>query len=169
MPINKKVKNAALGVLVLLLLIQFYRPARNVSNDTTFAIIKKYAVPDSVQAILKSSCYDCHSNNTVYPWYANIQPVSFWLDDHIEEGKEHLNFDAFLTYRPNRQLHIIQGVKKTLKNDDMPLFSYTLIHHYAKLSPDQKNQIYAWTDSVAASLKASYPADSLVWKRRKRD
>ncbi len=168
MPLNKKIKTTALVILVLLVIIQFYRPSRNLSNDDTYAIGKKYQVPDTVQAILKSSCYDCHSNNTVYPWYANIEPVSAWLANHIDEGKEHLNFSEFLTYRPNRQLHIIQGIKKAVKKDGMPISSYTLIHTYAKLSPGQKDQLYAWTDSVAATLKATYPADSLVWKNKKK-
>jgi hypothetical protein len=168
MPVNRKLKNAAIGILVLLVLIQLYRPTRNLSNDDANAIGKKYQMPDSVQAILKSSCYDCHSNNTVYPWYANVQPVSAWLTNHINEGKEHLNFSDFLTYKPNRQLHEIQGIKKEVKKDGMPLSSYTLIHTYAKLSPGQKDQLYAWADSVGATLKATYPADSLVWKNKKR-
>ncbi len=169
MAINKRLQTAAIGLVVILILIQLYRPARNVSNDDTYAISKKYPVPDSVQAILKSSCYDCHSNSTVYPCYANIQPVSFWLDDHINEGKEHLNFSEFSGYKINRQYHLIQNVSKSVKNDDMPLSSYTFIHTYAKLSPEQKIQLFTWADGVGANIKANYPADSLVWKKKKRD
>jgi hypothetical protein len=169
MMLKKNLKNIGLGILIILVAIQFYRPARNLSNDDTYAIGKKYQMSDSVQAILKFSCYDCHSNSTVYPWYANIQPVSLWLNNHINGGKKHLNFSEFLTYRPNRQLHEIQGVKKEVKEDGMPLSSYTLIHTYAKLSSGQKDLLYAWTDSVAATLRATYPADSLIWKKKKRD
>jgi Haem-binding domain len=166
---KKNLLNIGLGILIVLVAIQFHRPARNLSNDDQYAIGKKYHIPDSVSAILKSACYDCHSNSTVYPWYANVQPVSLWLDDHINEGKEHLNFSEFQTYKPNRQLHAIQGVKKEVKKDDMPLSSYTLIHTDARLSAEQKNQLYAWADGIEANLRATYPADSLVWKRKKRD
>ena len=167
MPMKIKLKKPALGLLVLLLLIQFYRPARNLSNDNTNAISKKYPVPDSVQTILNASCYDCHSNSTVYPWYANVQPVSAWLDHHINEGKEHLNFSEFLTYPINKQHHVIQNVSKAIKNDEMPITSYTLIHTYAKLSPEQKNLLTHWADGIAVSMETSYPADSLIWKGKK--
>ena len=167
MPINKKLKNAAIGILVLLVLIQFYRPERNLSNDDTYAISKKYPVPDSVQTILKASCYDCHSDKTVYPWYANVQPVSAWLTHNINEGKEHFNFSEFLSYPVNKQHHVIKGMRKAIKNDEMTIKSYTLIHTYARLSPEQKTMLCKWADGIAASMEASYPADSLIWKGRK--
>ena len=166
--IKGKLKTAGIVLLVLLVLVQFYRPARNLSNDNTNSISKKYPVPDSVEAILKSSCYDCHSNYTVYPWYANIQPVSAWLTHHINEGTEHLNFSEFSSYRINRQYHVIQGVSKAIKKGEMPISSYTLIHTYAKLSPEQSAILINWADGIAANIKANNPADSLIYKRKKR-
>ena len=155
-------------LVAVLVLIQLYRPARNNSNDDTMSIGKKYPLPDSVEAILKASCYDCHSNNTVYPWYAEIQPVRFWLDDHIHEGKEHLNFSRFSHYRVNKQLHAIQGVSKSIKEGEMPIESYTFIHTYAKLSPEQSAKLISWADAVADTIKANNPPDSLIWKKQKR-
>ena len=165
---KKNLKNIAIGILIVLVAIQFYRPARNLSNAETNPISAKYPVPDSVQAILKASCYDCHSNYTVYPWYADFQPVSAWLTNHVNEGKQHLNFSEFSSYRINRQYHVIQGLSKAIKEDEMPISSYTLIHTYAKLSPNQKTELINWADGIATNMKASYPADSLVWKGRKR-
>ena len=162
-------KKAGIALLVILVLMQFYRPARNLSNDNTNAISKIYPVPDSIETILKASCYDCHSNNTVYPWYANVEPVSAWLANHINEGKQHLNFSEFSTYRINKQYHAIQGISKAVKEDEMPLSSYTLIHTYAKLSPEQSAKLISWADGISANIKANYPADSLVYKRKKRD
>lgn len=167
MEVKKKLKAAGIILLTALVLMQFYRPARNLSGDESAAIGKKYPVPDSVETILKTSCYDCHSNKTIYPWYANVQPVSAWLTHHINEGKEHLNFSEFSSYAINRQYHIIQGISKTVKKDEMPLSSYTLIHTYAKLSPEQKTQLYNWAGAIAADMKANYPADSLIWKKKK--
>jgi len=166
---KKKLKTAGLLLLAVLLLMQFYRPARNQSNDNTNAISKKFPVPDSVETILKTSCYDCHSNSTVYPWYAEIQPVRMWLDHHIDEGKEHLNFSEFASYRVNKQYHAIKDVSKAVKKDEMPISSYTLIHTYAKLSAQQSALLVNWADSITANIKANNPADSLVWKRKKRD
>lgn len=169
MAMNKKIRNTGIVVLAILVLIQLYRPARNLSNDDTNSVSKKYPVPDSVEAILKVSCYDCHSNKTVYPWYANVQPVSAWLTHHVDEGKEHLNFSEFSTYHINKQYRAMHGITKAVKKDEMPLSSYTLIHTYAKLSPEQKTLLYNWADGIAASIKATNPADSLVWKGRKRE
>ncbi len=162
-------KKVGIALLVILALIQFYRPALNNSGDNTNAISKKYALPDSVETILKASCYDCHSNNTIYPWYANIEPVAAWLANHVHEGKEHLNFSKFSAYRVNRQYHIVQGISKTVKEGEMPLSSYTLIHTYAKLSPEQSATLISWADGVGATIKANNPADSLIYKKKRKD
>jgi hypothetical protein len=167
--VKPMLKKAGIALLVILVLMQFYRPARNQSNDNTNAISKKYALSDSVETILKASCYDCHSNYTVYPWYANIQPVSAWLTNHVNEGKQHLNFSEFSTYKINKQYHAIQGISKTLKKEEMPLPSYLIIHTYAKLSPEQNATLIAWADGIAANIKANNPADSLIYKRQRRE
>ncbi len=166
---NNRLRNAGIALLVILVLIQLYRPARNLSNDNTHSISTKYPLPDSVESILKASCYDCHSNKTVYPWYANIQPVASWLAHHVNEGNEHLNFSEFATYRINRQYHMLHEIAEVLKEDEMPISSYTLIHTYAKLTPEQKAWVINWADSTSAIIKANNPADSLIYKRKKRD
>ena len=85
-------------LLAVFVLIQFIRPEKNQSEGISpNDISTKYAVPASVQTVLKRSCFDCHSNNTVYPWYDNIQPVSWWLANHLEEGKSERNFSEFTT------------------------------------------------------------------------
>ena len=90
-------------LLLAFIVIQFIRPAKNKSEGvSTNDITTKYAVPQDVMAVLKTSCYDCHSNNTNYPWYANIQPIAWWLDDHIKEGKKELNFSEVCSL-PNWQ------------------------------------------------------------------
>ncbi len=161
---NKKqiVINALLGLLVLLVVIQFIRPARNLGNDNTNHIAVKYPIPDSVEQILKVACYDCHSNLTEYPWYANIQPVTWWLQHHVNEGKEELNFSEFNTYRIFRQYHKMEEVIKMVDEGEMPLASYTLIHTDAKLSETQKQALEQWATGIRDNIKASYPADSLL-------
>lgn len=161
-------KKVGLGTILLLIIIQVFRPTLNLSNDLTNDISTKFNVPDSVQQILKTSCYDCHSNKTVYPWYTNIQPVGWWLQHHVNEGKEELNFSEFATYRVFRQYHKMEETLELLEKDEMPLASYTVIHTNAKLNPAQKQLLSAWASAVRDTIKASYPADSLRRPQRPR-
>lgn len=158
------------GLFYLLLLafviIQFFRPAKNKSEGTSKNDISTlYAVPQDVQDILKKSCNDCHSNNTVYPWYAEIQPVAWWLNSHIEDGKKDLNFSEFATYRIRRQYKKLEEINELVKENEMPLDSYLWIHKDAKLSDQQKLTIANWAEAVRDSIRAKYPPDSLVRKK----
>lgn len=147
------VKKIAIGLLVALVIIQFFKPDRNISSEKSpNDITNKYAVPASVKEILKTSCFDCHSNNTVYPWYANIQPVAWWLADHVNEGKNELNFSEFLTYSPKKAHHKLEEVNEMIKEGEMPLQSYTIIHQNAKLSEPQKLEIATWADGLMKEI-----------------
>jgi len=153
-------------LLVTLIVIQFIRPGKNntpgISKNDISTV---YPMPDSVHTILKTSCYDCHSNNTSYPWYSRIQPVTWWLNDHIQEGKKELNFSEFATYRIGRQYRKLDEVNKQVKENEMPLESYLWIHKGAKLSEQQKLTLAAWVTAIRDTIKANYPADSLVRKK----
>ena len=97
--IKKILKWTFLVLLFIFIAIQFYRPAKNkATGPFPNNIANKYPIPADVDTILKASCNDCHSNNTTYPWYAEIQPLRWWLDGHINEGKRGLNFDEYLSY-----------------------------------------------------------------------
>jgi hypothetical protein len=147
------IKKIAYVLLAALVIIQFFRPARNISTaKSPNDISNKYAVPASVQEILNTSCYDCHSNNTVYPWYANIQPVAWWLADHVNEGKKELNFSEFITYSPKKAHHKLEEVIEMVKEGEMPLQSYTIIHQNAKLSDAQKLEISNWADGLMKEI-----------------
>jgi hypothetical protein len=154
------------GLLAIFVLGQFIRPERNQSKDETYGIHTKYAVPADVDAILKAACNDCHSNYTIYPWYANIQPVAGWLANHVDEGKQHLNLSEFTRRRVAVQNHQFDEIIEMIKEGEMPLTSYTLIHRNAVLSEAQKQSVISWAQSMMDTLKAQYPADSLVLKRR---
>jgi hypothetical protein len=161
-------KKVLLLLLVVLVVIQFFHPAKNLDASaaaTANDISKVMAVPDNVQDILKRSCYDCHSNNTTYPWYSKIQPVAWWLNNHIEEGKGEINFNEFATYRLRRQYKKLEEIIEQVKEDEMPLSSYTLIHKDAVLSKDQKLALSSWAGAAMDSMKAKYPADSLLKKK----
>lgn len=134
--------------------IQFMPTKRNQSNkvlETDFT--KIFYVPNNVQNLLKNSCYDCHGNNTNYPWYNNIQPASWLLENHIKEGKKELNFSEFGTYSKRRQKSKLKSIVNQIKEDEMPLWTYTLIHGNAKLSEDDKNLMVAWLTQLRDSLQ----------------
>lgn len=103
-----------------------------------------FEVPYNIQNILKNSCYDCHSNNTNYPWYDKIQPASWLLENHIKKGKKELNFSEFGTYSKRKQKSKLKAAINQIKDDEMPLYSYTLIHKDAKLSESDKEVITKW-------------------------
>jgi hypothetical protein len=161
-------KKVLLGLLVILVIIQFIHPKKNSSTPQAMLVNdigKKYIVPESVQEILKTSCYDCHSNNTMYPWYSKIQPVDWWLANHVNEGKGEVNFSEFATYGIGRQYKKLEEIMEQVKEDEMPLSSYTLIHKNAILSPEKKKVLTTWAAALRDSIKANTPADSLVRKR----
>jgi hypothetical protein len=160
-------KKIGIGILVIFLLLQAYRPAKNDSNKTDNDISKSYVVPEDVKQILAKACNDCHSNNTSYPWYNNIEPVGIWLANHVNDGKRHMNFNEFNSYRIARQYKKLDECIEQVKEGEMPLESYTLIHKEAKLNETEKQKLYDWCNSIRDSIKAKYPADSLVMPKRK--
>ncbi len=163
----KIVKKILIGLLVILVAIQFFHPKRNLAPEPApTSIASIYPTGDSVSTILKKACYDCHSNNTRYPWYANIQPVAWWLSDHINEGKSELNFDEFATYNPRRQYNKLDEAIDQVKKGEMPLTSYTLIHTDARLTDAEKYTLTAWAGSIRHTLEGKYPPDSLKRKER---
>ncbi len=159
-------KKIVIALLLVFIVIQFIRPEKNSSaaigvNDIT----KKYSVPQDVYGFLKTSCYDCHSNNTVYPKYASLQPLSWWINHHIDEGKDELNFSEFAAYPIRRQYKKFDEIVKQIKEDEMPLASYTIIHKNAVLNENQKRSIITWASTLIDSIKANYPEDSLKKKQ----
>jgi len=163
---KKYLRPVLLTLLAALLLMQFYRPARNQSNDQTHHVSTKYPVPAEVESILQSACYDCHSNQTRYPWYANVQPVASWLAGHVNEGTKHLNFSAWTNRRAAVQNHKFEEIIESQETQWMPLKSYTWTHGDARLSDQQRQALKDWAKSCVDSLSARYPADSLVLKRK---
>jgi Haem-binding domain len=142
-------KKILIGLLVGLVILQFVRPERNISTvEPANAIATKYAVPANVQQVLKYSCYDCHSNNTKYPWYTNIQPVGLWLHSHVVDGKRHLNFDEFAAYPEKKAKDKFEEIEDAALNGWMPLSSYLIIHADTRLTPEQSKEIAEWAGAL---------------------
>lgn len=154
MKTSSLIKTGAGFVVLLLIAIQFFDTDKNIAVvPSENAIEKHYQVPNHVQGILKTSCYDCHSNTTAYPWYNNIQPVKWWLADHVNSGKRHFNFDEFNSYSKEKKLKKLDEVAETVREGEMPLTSYTVVHQNAKLSDTQKSEIEQWVKEVKKQIE----------------
>jgi len=151
---KKIFKKIVVVILILFLLMQLYQPSPNLDYGKVLPenFTKLYYVPMNVQTILKTSCYDCHSNNTNYPWYSNLQPIRFFMDGHINEGKENLNFSEFGNYSRRKKENKLDRIIKQIKSDEMPLNSYTLIHKNAKLSDENKIVLIHWMQEIKDSI-----------------
>lgn len=153
-------------MLLAFVIIQFFRPTKNKAEGISKNDISTlYAVPADVQSILKTSCNDCHSNNTVYPWYAEVQPVAWWLNNHVVDGKKHLNFSEFAAYSLRKQYHKLEETNEMVKEGEMPLNSYLWVHTDASLNKEQKLTVANWVNSVMDTMKARHPIDSLIRKK----
>ncbi|MGB2116337.1 MAG: heme-binding domain-containing protein [Flavobacteriaceae bacterium] len=135
---------------VVLVLIQFYRPDLNHSSyeSAVNEFIQQNNVSSEVESILKTSCFDCHSNHTSYPFYAQVAPISFWINHHVEEGKEHLNFSDWNNYSMKKKLHKLDEIIEEIGEHEMPLGSYTLIHSNAKLKEESSKLLINWSKEL---------------------
>lgn len=142
-----------LGLPVALLGIQLIRPARNLGTaDGPDEIARKYAVPADVHRLLVAACYNCHSNHTDYPWYANVQPVGWWLADHVNSAKRHVNFSAFGAYGTHEAARRLDSIADQVDEGDMPLRSYTWMHPAARLTKEQRQKIVDWAQDLHDKL-----------------
>ena len=160
---KKILKTLLIIIAVALISIQFIRPTKNQGVEIAAnQITAIHPVPENVQQILKVSCYDCHSNTTYYPWYDKVQPVAWFLENHVIEGKKELNFSEFSSYPVWRQYKKFKEIGKEIKEDEMPLSSYTLIHRDAVLDGEQKLLLQNWVANILKDMEEKYPADSLA-------
>jgi hypothetical protein len=150
----KIVKNIVLVLLVAFVGIQFIPTERNQSDivsATDFMLVNN--VQNKLKSKLQVSCYDCHSNNTIYPWYNKIQPVAWFLEDHINDGKKELNFNEWDTYSDRRKKSKLRSIAKQIESDEMPLFSYTLVHKSAIFSEEDKLMVINYMKGLKDSIE----------------
>lgn len=147
------IRKILLVLLGILFIIQFIKPSKNIAEgEQPNNIAKKYTISTEVSSILKKACNDCHSNNTFYPWYSEIQPVAWFLDDHVKDGKKHLNFDEFLTYDAKKQDHKMEEFLESQTEGWMPLDSYKWIHKNAILTAEEKQLLINWGKQVRTEI-----------------
>lgn len=149
----KIVKFIAVVLLIAFIGIQFLPKQINKSETTSkadFLVVNK--VPANIKNKLQVSCYDCHSNNTRYPWYNKIQPVAIFLANHVKDGKKELNFSEWDSLSVRRKKSKLKGIINQIKDDEMPLSSYTIIHRDAKFTAAEKQEMIKWMTQKKDSL-----------------
>lgn len=102
-------------------------------------------LPENISAVLRTSCYDCHSNQTSYPWYSKVAPASWLLAKDIRNGRDDLNFSDWGSLGKRRQIRNLRKIKEEVSSGAMPLKNYLIIHRKAKLSAEQKSALLKWT------------------------
>lgn len=136
--------------LIAFIVMQFVRPDKN--EEGNYASVQTFLEEtkpiSSVAATLETACYDCHSNQTVYPWYAEIAPVSYWLSDHIKNGKRHFNVSEWSSYSAKRKDHKLEELIEMVEATSMPLDSYTWVHKDAILSDEQIKEMIIWAKAA---------------------
>ena len=140
-------------VICALVIVQFIRPARtNPAIDPSQTVESRLQVTPEAAAILDRSCNDCHSNKTRWPWYSNVAPVSWFVIDHVNEGRENLNFSEWGRYTPRDNDGLLRQICREVKSGTMPLSSYTPMHPGSELSTQDRQALCAWTDAERARI-----------------
>ena len=151
--VGKVLKWSLLVVTCLFVIAQFYRPAKtNPVIDQSQALEAHMQVEPRVAAILDRSCADCHSNKTRWPWYSNVAPVSWFVIDHVNEGRSNLNFSAWGSYSPREKREALNDICRETKSGSMPLSSYTPLHPASKLSGDDVKTLCEWANTERGRL-----------------
>ena len=141
-------------LVVFLVVIQFFRIDKStVQSNPEDDFITVFNPPANVRTTIKEACYNCHSYSTVYPWYSNIAPISWWLKKHVNEAREHLNFATWKNLSAKKANHKLEECVEEVKEGEMPLNSYTWTHPEARLTKDQRKILTTWFQEQYESTK----------------
>jgi hypothetical protein len=132
-------KKIIIGLIAVIIIVQFFGPEK-----TNPPVEADLIAEMNVKSILKNSCYDCHSNETKYPWYSSIVPVSYFLMSHINEAREHLNFSDWENFDSLKKEKKLKEIWEEVEENHMPLSSYLRLHPEAELNKIQKETIRNW-------------------------
>ena len=149
-PKTKKGRILTIALLVILAM-QFYRPVvESPPVEPGNSLIDRPEVPVEVAAILKRSCYDCHSYETSWPWYSRLAPVSWLIAHDVNEAREHLDLSDWGAYSAEAGLHKIEEICEEVEEGEMPLFFYLWLHPEARLDPQEVRLLCEWAHSLQA-------------------
>ena len=153
-------KICILFIAAIFVILQFFRIDQTnpvvSAGETIDAAVE---VPPDIQIILGRSCNDCHSNTTIYPWYANVQPTGWFVKNHIDDARRHLNFSTFNTYSLSKKQKKLSEMCEQVRSSEMPLPSYLWIHRDAQMQPGEAEALCSWTNQAIAFLEKSAPKE----------
>jgi hypothetical protein len=145
----KLTRTAVMALLAVVVGIQMVRPARtNPPTNPARTLTARLPVPSEAVAVLKRACKDCHSNDTAWPWYSNVAPVSWLVIDHVRSGRRHFNYSDWASYDPEKARKILHDICEETRDGSMPIGSYTLVHRDARLSDADVLTLCTWTQSL---------------------
>lgn len=147
-------KKTLLILAFIFIFIQFFQIDKTnppVNEGMDFLRIKD--TPEPIAKIIRNSCYDCHSNESKYPFYSNIQPFAWLLKNHIDEGRQELNFSVFATYEKKRQAHKLEESAEMVERKEMPLESYQIAHPEAKLTDEQRKELAQYFRKIQKEIE----------------
>lgn len=143
----KIIKKILVALLIVFIIMQFFAPDKNQGDMASIdAFIADTNPPNDVHEILKTNCFDCHSDVTKYPWYNSITPVNYWMADHIEHGKGDFNVSAWESYSLKKKDHKLEELIEEVEETHMPLPSYTYTH--GNLTEEQVKLVVEWAKNV---------------------
>lgn len=143
-------------VLAIFIIIQFFGVNKAVPETEPSAdFLNIHKPPENVESIFSSACYDCHSYETTYPWYSNVQPLAWWLQSHIDEGRDEMNLSTWENYSPEDADHYLEEIVEVVEEEEMPLPSYTWAHSEARLTDEQRDILTNWVAELRTSLQQS--------------
>lgn len=156
---KRAIKFFLILALLALVAIQFIRPEKNNAGyESVSAFETETRTSEKIAVILRENCYDCHSNQTTYPWYSEVAPLSFWLEDHIKDGKKHFNASDWQSYSIKKKEHKLEEFIEMVEDDEMPLQSYTILH--GGLSEENKTLLLQWVGLARLQYKHSLEVSS---------
>ena len=154
--VKKAIKIVVIVLALAFIAIQFIRPERiNPPEDLAQTIEASMTIPEDVRMILGRSCADCHSNRTIYPWYSNVSPFSWFLADHIRDGRRELNISEWNTYETRKKVRKLDEMCQQVEDGEMPLPSYLWIHWDAKMQPGEAQTLCNWANAERDRLEAA--------------
>lgn len=152
---KKILKYIAILLLVILVIIQFINRPEQINEPVTENdIINALNINPEMSDMLKAACYDCHSNQPRYPWYSEIAPFSWWIGEHIEHGRDELNFSDWATFSKRKRDHKLEEMVEEVEEGHMPLPKYTWMHSDARLSEEQITMLKEWVNSERSKIAA---------------
>lgn len=142
-----------LSILAIVIIIQVIPTGRpEVIEQNKNDLIANNVIPDSVASLLKNSCYDCHSNQTVYPWYAYVAPVSWLVVRDVKVGRKHMNFSKWESLSKTDKAKHLTDINDEVSMGSMPMVIYPIMHPEARLTAEERQMIIDWTDEFGEAL-----------------